>query len=64
MEEALGLAGQGMIRLWEPGILEPQRCWMANAVGNGRQLVIEPWLERAFDVFWSGISRGIKEQRL
>jgi len=49
VKEAFGLAGSNMIRLWEPELLETQRRWMANAVENGRQLVVEPWLEREAD---------------
>ena len=48
-KEAHGLAGHNMIRLWEPELLETQRRWMAHAMQNGRQLVIEPWLERVVD---------------
>ena len=43
------MAGQNMIRLWEPELLESQRRWMAEATRNGRQLVVEPWLERVVD---------------
>ena len=49
VKEALGLAGHNSIRLWEPELLETQRRWMENAVQDGRQLVIEPWLERDLD---------------
>ena len=49
-KEALGLAGQNAIRLWEPEILPNQRQWLARAVQNGRQVVIEPWLERELDL--------------
>ncbi|HEY6167905.1 MAG TPA: DUF455 family protein [Verrucomicrobiae bacterium] len=49
VKEALGLAGSNAIRLWEPELLETHRRWIANAVRNRRQLVIEPWLERALD---------------
>jgi len=48
-KEAFGLAGHNAIRLWEPEILETQRRWLARAFENGRQLVIEPWLEREID---------------
>jgi len=48
-KEALGLAGHNAIRLWEPQLLETQRRWMAKVLHNGRQLVIEPWLERVED---------------
>jgi hypothetical protein len=49
VKEALGVAGHNSIRLWEPELLAAQRKWMANALAHGRQLVIEPWLERARD---------------
>jgi uncharacterized ferritin-like protein (DUF455 family) len=49
VKEALGLAGHNSIRLWEPEILEPQRRWIENACKGGRELVVEPWLERAVD---------------
>jgi uncharacterized ferritin-like protein (DUF455 family) len=48
-KEALGLAGRNAIRLWEPEVSAAQMQWLARAVQNGRQLVIEPWLERALD---------------
>jgi hypothetical protein len=48
-KEALGLAGQNAIRLWEPELLVSQRQWLARALQNGRQVVIEPWLEREAD---------------
>jgi uncharacterized ferritin-like protein (DUF455 family) len=46
---AIGLAGHNAIRLWETEISEPQRRWIATAVQGGRQLVVEPWLERELD---------------
>ena len=49
VKEALGLAGQNMIRLWEPELLEKQRRWITHALEQGRELVIEPWLEREAD---------------
>ena len=49
VKEALGLAGGNAIRLWEPALLDPQRRWLARAMENGRQLVVEPWLEREMD---------------
>ena len=48
-KEAHGLAGHNAIRLWEPEVLAAQRQWLAHALQNGRQLVIEPWLERELD---------------
>ncbi len=49
VKEALGLAGSNAIRLFEPELLETQRRWIANTTANGRQLVVEPWLERELD---------------
>ncbi|NOS71963.1 MAG: DUF455 family protein [Verrucomicrobia bacterium] len=49
VKEAVGVAGSNAIRLFEPEILESHRRWMANALRNGRQLVVEPWLERLAD---------------
>ena len=48
-KEAHGLAGHNAIRLWEPEVLAAQQQWLARALQNGRQVVIEPWLERALD---------------
>ena len=49
VKEALGLAGSNAMRLFEPELLESHRRWLANAVAGGRQLVVEPWLERETD---------------
>jgi len=49
VKEALGLAGHNAIRLWEPALMDSQRRWIEHAVDNGRELVIEPWLERLAD---------------
>lgn len=49
VKEALGLAGQGALRLWEPELLESQRRWIAFAVNRGLPVVVEPWLERVVD---------------
>jgi hypothetical protein len=49
VKEAHGLAGHNAIRLWEPELLPAQRKWLAHALGNGRRLVVEPWLERELD---------------
>ena len=48
-KEAYGLAGHNAIRLWEPELLVAQQRWLAHGLQNGRQLVIEPWLERELD---------------
>jgi uncharacterized ferritin-like protein (DUF455 family) len=49
VKAALGLAGSNALRLFEPEILESQRRWLANTLAGGRQLVVEPWLERVVD---------------
>jgi uncharacterized ferritin-like protein (DUF455 family) len=49
IKESLGLAGSNAMRLFEPETLETHRRWVANAVENHRQLVVEPWLERELD---------------
>ena len=49
VKQAFGLAGHNALRLWEPELLAAQRRWMENSLTNGRQLVIEPWLERVVD---------------
>jgi uncharacterized ferritin-like protein (DUF455 family) len=49
IKETLGLAGSNAMRLFEPELLETHRRWIANAVANDRQLVVEPWLERELD---------------
>jgi hypothetical protein len=49
LKEAHGMAGHNAIRLWEPETLPAHRQWLAGALRNGRQLVVEPWLERELD---------------
>jgi uncharacterized ferritin-like protein (DUF455 family) len=49
VKEGIGLAGSNAIRLFEPEVLDNQRRWLANALRAGRQLVVEPWLERLAD---------------
>jgi uncharacterized ferritin-like protein (DUF455 family) len=49
IKESLGLAGSNAMRLFEPELLESHHRWIANAVENRRQLVVEPWLERELD---------------
>ena len=49
VKQAYGLAGQNMIRLWEPEVPAAQRRWMERAVQGGRTIVVEPWLERVLD---------------
>ena len=62
-KEAHGLAGHNAMRLWEPEVLESQRRWMGSAVARGRQLVIEPWLERAAD-FSVQLEMGARDLKL
>jgi hypothetical protein len=49
IKKSLGLAGSNAMRLFEPEILETHRRWIANAVENKNQLVVESWLERVLD---------------
>jgi uncharacterized ferritin-like protein (DUF455 family) len=49
VKEALGLAGHNALRLWEPALLPAQRRWLERATQAGRQLIVEPWLEREVD---------------
>ena len=49
LKQALGLAGQNSLRLWEPELLDPQLRWIQHAVESGRELIVEPWLERELD---------------
>jgi hypothetical protein len=49
VKETHGVAGHNAIRLWEPEVLPAQRQWLARALRDGRQLVVEPWLERELD---------------
>ncbi len=49
VKEALGVAGSNALRLFEPAVLATQQRWLERALANGRQLVVEPWLEREMD---------------
>lgn len=49
VKEALGVAGSNALRLFEPELLATQQRWLERALTNGRQLVVEPWLEREMD---------------
>jgi hypothetical protein len=62
-KEAHGLAGHNAIRLWEPELLAAQQQWLAHALQNGRQLVVEPWLERELD-FSIQLEMGPRSLRL
>ena len=49
VKQAFGLAGHNALRLWEPELLDTQRRWLEKSLHGGRQVVIEPWLERLVD---------------
>jgi uncharacterized ferritin-like protein (DUF455 family) len=49
LKEAIGVAGSNSVRLFEPEILDKQIRWVTNAVRTGREVVVEPWLERVVD---------------
>ncbi len=49
IKQAFGLAGGNAIRLFEPELLASHRRWIEKAFANGRQLVVEPWLDRVQD---------------
>ncbi|HWC59801.1 MAG TPA: DUF455 family protein [Verrucomicrobiae bacterium] len=62
-KQALGLAGQSAIRLWEPELLRSQKQWLARALQHGQQVVIEPWLEREVD-FSVQLEMGARELKV
>ncbi len=49
VKAAFGVAGSNALRLFEPEILPTQIRWLENAFAHRRELVVEPWLERALD---------------
>ncbi|MFM1944502.1 MAG: hypothetical protein RI897_3484, partial [Verrucomicrobiota bacterium] len=49
VKEEYGMAGQGLVRLWEEELLPVQVRWMERALAGGHGLVVEPWLERECD---------------
>lgn len=49
VKQAFGLAGHNALRLWEPELLATQRRWLEKSLHGGRQVVVEPWLERLVD---------------
>ena len=49
VKAAFGVAGSNALRLFEPEILPKQLRWLENAFAQKRELVVEPWLERAMD---------------
>ncbi len=62
VKEALGVAGSNALRLFEPEILPTQWRWIENSLVRGRELVVEPWLERLedFSVQMEMTERGLK----
>jgi len=49
VKEAFGVAGSNALRLFEPDLLPAQRRWLENKCAQKRELVVEPWLDRALD---------------
>ena len=49
VKAAFGVAGSNALRLFEPEIMPNQIRWLENAFAHRRELVVEPWLERALD---------------
>lgn len=49
LKESVGVAGSNALRLFEPELLETQQRWIANVIESGREIVVEPWLERVMD---------------
>ena len=45
VKEAFGTAGRNAIRLLTPQIPDAQRRWMERVMQDGREVVVEPWLE-------------------
>lgn len=62
VKEALGVAGSNALRLLEPEISPAQWRWIENSLACGRELVVEPWLERLqdFSVQLEMTGRGLK----
>jgi uncharacterized ferritin-like protein (DUF455 family) len=62
VKESLGVAGGNALRLFEPEILETQKRWLHNIFTHGREVVVEPWLERLadFSVQLEMTGRGLK----
>jgi uncharacterized ferritin-like protein (DUF455 family) len=49
IKQTLGLAGRNALRLWEPALTGAQLAWIEKATRDGREIVVEPWLERELD---------------
>ncbi len=63
VKEALGLAGSNALRLWEPTLSQAQLRWITTSLQNGREAVVEPWLERVID-FSAQLEMGPKHLEL
>jgi uncharacterized ferritin-like protein (DUF455 family) len=49
LKESISVAGSNALRLFEPELLDSQRRWMENVITSGREIVVEPWLDRVLD---------------
>ena len=49
VKQSFGVAGSNALRLFEPEILTTQLRWMEKVCAHQRELVVEPWLDRARD---------------
>lgn len=49
LKESIGVAGSNALRLFEPELLDSQRRWIENVIASGREIVVEPWLDRVLD---------------
>ena len=49
LKEAIGVAGSNALRLFEPELLENQKLWITKVIESGREIVVEPWLDRVMD---------------
>ena len=49
VKKPFGLAGQNALRLWEKDLTPSQLRWIRSALEQGKELVVEPWLERLMD---------------
>ncbi len=62
VKQAFGVAGGNAVRLWEPELTAPQLRWLEQATSGGREVVVEPWLERLadFSVQWEMTAEALK----
>lgn len=49
VKAAWGVAGANALRLFEPMLTPQQERWLERLLTDGRQAVVEPWLERCAD---------------